>query len=517
MPSIWYENGLHAGHLDVVGFSLPGMPGIVLGHNHNIAWGISNMCADVQDLYVERLDDASHPRSYRFKDEWKELVIVEETIPVKGASPAPLKIMMTHHGPVLSDVLKNLKAPEVATLRWTALDGGRLATSILGLNKARDWSSFREALRDWNTPSLNFVYADIEGNIGYQATGRIPIRPRTDDGATPVPGWDGNHEWQGFIPFDDLPRAFNPARGFLVTANNKVVSDDYPYHIGVDFADPYRAQRITDMLAAMDRATMADMQKIQAQTFSLPASALRRYMTDLMPRTPEEERAIALVRDWDLNEEADRPGAAIFNAWYYFFLARVARSSLGDDLWNEGKQFYITLAPMIVQLMGEPDSPLFDDPKTPRVEKRDDVALQSLGDAVAWLHERLGSDPGRWRWGAIHQATFAHQPLGMSGIPVLERLFNGPSIPARGGIFAVDSALPDMEKPFAVFFGASQRMIVDLADWDRSVSINSTGQCERLFHPHRDDQIPMWEGVEYHPMVFRRAAGAPDVLTLSPR
>jgi len=170
-----------------------------------------------------------------------------------------------------------------------------------------------------------------------------------------------------------------------------------------------------------------------------------------------------------------------------------------------------------VQLMGEPANPLFDDPKTPQVEKRDDVALESLGDAVAWLRERLGSDPRRWRWGAIHQATFAHQPFGMSGIPVLERLFNGPSIPARGGLFSVDSALPDMEKPFSVFFGPAQRMIVDLADLDRSVSINSTGQCERLFHPHRDDQITMWEGVEYHPMILERAAGDRDVLTLAPR
>jgi penicillin amidase len=520
MPSIWYENGLHGGGLEVVGFSLPGIPGVVMGHNGRIAWGISNMCADVQDFYLERLDDPVRPSRYLFRGEWKDLATVEESIPVKGAPPASLKVLSTHHGPVLSDALKELKPPEVVALRWTALDGGRLATAILRLNRAGDWASFRSALSDWVTPNLNFVYADLDGNIGYQSTGRIPLRPKTDDGAAPVPGWDGEHEWQGFIPFDELPSAFNPARGFIVTANNKAVSEEYPYRLGVDFADPYRAQRITDLLAARDRATLEDMQSIQAQTYSPAASALRSYVADLQPRTAEEGQAIAVVRDWDLHEEADRAGAAIFNVWYYFLMSHVVRNALGDELWNEDKQFHITLAPMLARLMAEPDSRLFDDPQTPAVEKRDDVALQSVAEAVAWLRARLGADMRRWSWGAIHRVTFAHQPLGMSGISLLERAFNGPARPARGGTFTVDSALPSLEKPFTAVFGVSQRMIVDLAHLDGSVSVNSTGQSERLLHPHRDDQIGMWQAVEYHPMRWSRAAvaaAARDRLTLVPR
>jgi penicillin amidase len=520
MPSIWYEIGLHGGRFDSVGFSFPGAPMIIIGHNSRVAWGVTNLGPDVQDFYIEKLNDLAHPTQYEFMGEWQDLQIVPETIEIKGQSPLTLNVFLTRHGPIMNQVIGELKDAGPMALRWTALEGSYLFRAVTLINLATNWDEFRQALSYWDVPSQNFVYADIEGNIGYQSPGKIPIRVPGHQGLVPVPGWTGEYEWQGFIPFDELPSVFNPPTGFIATANNKVVPDDYPYHLAYEWAAPYRAQRITDLLAADDSITLDDMRNIQAQTYSLPAEALRPYLLAVEPEDDLQARALAQVEAWDLYNEADRPGASVYQVWYWFLVQNSLADELGADLMQEYLTYPFAHVPMMVDLMAQADSPWFDDISTPQAETRDDIVRRSLADAVAWLSERYGNAPERWEWGRLHTMSFVDQPLGQSGIGLLESLFNSKPIPARGDNFTVDAASFSFDQPFTMNHGASQRYIADLSDLDQSRTVHTTGQSGQLFHPHREDFISLWQNVEYHPMLFSREqveAHTQAHLTLVPR
>jgi penicillin amidase len=519
MPSVWYENSLHGGRLDVAGYSFPGVPLVIMGHNSRIAWGVTNLPADVQDLYIEKLDNRANPSKYEFMGKWENLTVIPETIEVKGGQPVTVNVLVTRHGPIVNDVIGSLKDAEPLALRWTALGGTRLMNAVWGLDLASNWDEFRRALESWDVPSQNFVYADIEGHIGYQSPGLIPIRTPGHQGLVPVPGWNGEYEWQGFIPFDELPRAFDPARGFIVSANNKVAPDDYPYSLAYEWSAPYRAQRITDLLSANSKVTVDDIKSLHAQTYCLPAEALRPYLQAVQPASDLETAALELVKAWDLLNEADSKGAAVYQVWYWFLV----RETLGDELSADLLSSYLTYdtshVPMMVGLMSQADNTWFDDTSTTQRETRDDIVRRSFSAAVSWLAKNLGSKPDQWKWGRLHTKTFVHQPLGQSGIGIIERLFNTKAIPARGDNFTVDAAWFDYAQPFSMSGGVSQRLIVDLGDWGNSLSVHSTGQSGQLFHPHRADMVRPWQNVEYHPLLFSRAdaeARAEGTLTLSP-
>jgi penicillin amidase len=519
MPSVWYENGLHGGRFDSVGYTFPGVPLVVIGHNGRIAWGVTNLPADVQDFYVEKLDDPAQPTRYEFQGEWRDLEVLRETIEVKDGQPEILDVLITHHGPIMNDVLGDMEDAEPLALQWTALEGTRLFHAVQHVNLATNWEEFRQALSYWDAPSQNFVYADIEGNIGYQTPGRIPIRAAGHQGLAPVPGWTGEYEWQGFIPFDELPSVLNPSTGFIVTANNKVVPDDYPYHLAYEWSASFRARRITDLLAADDSVTLEDIQDIHAQTYSMPAEALRPYLLAVQPDDDLQERALDLVKGWDLYLEADRAGASVYEAWYGFLVRNTVGDELGDDLLEEYLDYGTIHVTTMVEMMAQADSPWFDDTTTPQVESRDDIARRSLADAVAWLSERFGDDPARWTWGRLHTKTFVHQPLGQSGISPLEDLFSSKTVAARGDGFTVDAAGFSFNEPFAMGGGVSQRYIADLGDLSNSRIVHTTGQSGHLFHRHREDFIDLWQNVEYHPMISSREtaeARAEGTLTLTP-
>ena len=519
LPSVWYQVGLHGGGYDEAGFSFPGMPFIVIGHNQRIAWGITNLCGDVQDLYFEKLDDAAHPRRYQYQGEWRDLVLRREEIAVKGKPPVILTVPETLHGPIVNDAISELKGSPPTALRWPAFGGTRLIDALAALNRATDWPSFHRALEAWETPSVNFVYADVDGHIAYQSTGRIPIRAAGHQGLVPVPGWDGRSEWQGFIPYEEMPKSVDPPAGFIVTANNKVVGDDYPHYIAYDMADPYRAQRISELLEAGHRFTPADQRSIQAETAGLPVAALRPYLLAVKPAGERERKALDEVRRWDLHYEPGSAGASVYEAWYWQLLGEILGDELGPQVLTEYRTIGLSQAPSIIDLMKLPDDPLFDDRRTPAVEHRDDIVRRSLAKALAWLAERYGDDPAGWTYGKVHSVTLVHAPLGQSGIAPLERLFNSVTLPARGNAFTVDAATPDLTKPFAVVFGVSQRMIVDLSNLEGSTWVNSTGQNGQLWHPHREDQIPKWEAIESYPMRFGEGvvrSHAEGTLTLVP-
>ncbi|HSJ59367.1 MAG TPA: penicillin acylase family protein [Anaerolineae bacterium] len=518
MPSIWYEIGLHGGRFTSLGYSFPGAPGVIVGHNGRIAWGVTTLPADVQDLYVERLDEAG--TRYEFDGQWHDLEIVREIIEVKGAAPETLEVRITRHGPIVNDVVGDLAGAEPLALRWTALDGTRLFQAVVLLNLADDWDDFRDALRYWEAPSQHFVYADVAGNVGYQTPGLIPIRAAGHDGSVPVPGWTGAYEWSGYLPFDELPSALNPPAGLIVSANNKVASAAYPHHIATDWSAPFRAQRITDLLGAGDRFSADDMRAIHADTYSLPAEALRPYLLAAAPAGEQQATALSLVEQWDLYNESDRVGASIYHAWYAFLVRNTFAGEMAPDLFDTYLGFSNVHVPALIALMAHPDSLWFDDGATPAIETRDEIVKRSLDDAIAWLQAEYGDDPDGWTWGRLHPKTFVHQPLGQSGVALLEKLFSAGPIEARGESFSVDAAGFSYRRPFHMGAGVSQRMVLDLANLDASRSIHTTGQSGQLFHRHRADMIPLWENVDYHPFPFTRPAveaQAEEVLTLSPR
>ena len=402
MPSVWYANGLHGGRFNSVGFSFPGVPLILTGHNGEIAWGVTNLPADVQDLYLEKLDDPKNPTRYEFKGEWHDLEVIQETIEVQGADPVTQQVRFTRHGPLINDTFTILSNAEPLALRWTLLEGAGVFEGIVAINLATNWDEFRAALRSWGAPSQHFVYADRAGNIGYQAAGMLPARAPGHQGLLPMLGWTGEYEWQGTIDFDKLFSKFNPPEGFIATANDKVAPDSYPYTLSYEW-ESYRADRITSVLASAQRTTVEDMRTLQADTYSQSAAQLRPYLLATKPENDLQARALDLLNAWNLQSEVDQVGPAIFQVWYHFLVRNTLEDELGNILGN-----YEALAvfhmPAMVALFDQNEEALFDDTTTTESETRADILQRSLADAVVWLSEHLGNTPEQWTWGRLHDS-----------------------------------------------------------------------------------------------------------------
>ncbi len=527
MPSSWYENGLHGGRFDVVGYSFPGVPLVLVGHNQHIAWGETTLFIDNMDFYIEKLDDPETPTRYLYKDQWYDLQIIHDTYLVRGAKPVDIDILMTRHGPLLNAAMEAVsgvqQSEQPMALRWTLAEGNGLFQSLVKLNLAGNWQEFHAALSEWDLPCLNFVYADTAGNIGYHTAGRVPIRAAGHQGTVPVPGWTGEYEWRGFVPADAMLATLNPKAGYVVTANNKV-TDDTPYPLAYDWMPGFRAKRIGNLLSSKDRFSIADMQQIQADTYSLPAEAMRPYLLAIRPANSEQSQALELLKDWDLRLETDRTGASIYETWTLYTMRHLMTDLLGTNIggWYLSGNYETQMAqamPVLVNLMGDSANTAWDDPNTPVKETRDDVLQQSLTEALAWLKQNYGANPQGWTWGRLHTVSFEHNAFGKSGIPIMMRIFNSSVIPARGDQFTVSAADYNWAQPFAMVQGVAQRMILDMSNLDNSLSVVSTGQSEQVFHPHREDQMAMWQNMQYRPMPFTREAVnkyAKTTLTLTP-
>jgi len=526
MPSIWYEIGLHCDPVgpgcpyNVVGASFASAPGVIIGHNDHIAWGVTNLGPDVQDLFIERVHH-ENPNQYEYQGQWLDMEIVREEIRVAGEEePVVVNARLTRHGPIINDVVGGTEDDwafgwQPLALSWTALQPGTLMRSVLLLGKATNWEEFREALSYWDVPSQNFVYADVEGNIGYQAPGRIPIRA-SGNGSMPAPGWTGEYEWVDYVPFDELPRAFNPPEGYIVTANNAVVGSDFPYFLGMDWAPGYRARRIVELIVANSSLSLADMQVMHGDSSPVYAQDILPYLLALSNDEPRLAEALDLLRAWDGRAARDSAGAALFEAFRLHLTDLTFGDELGEQLLRRARS---TAGVALVALLADETSPWFDNVTTPRVETRDEVLLQALEEAVEELTETLGRNMNRWRWGDLHTATFENQSLGQSGIGVVEAIFNRGPVPVDGTIATVNNTSYSPNHPYGVTVVPSYRQIVDLGDFTRSVSMHTTGQSGHPYHRHYGDMIDPWRNIEYHPMLWERAdvhADAEGVLVLEP-
>jgi len=515
MPSIWYENHLQCPTLHATGVSFAGVPGVIIGHNDRIAWGVTNAFPDVQDFYVERFDP-QNPNRCEFQGQWEEAQVVREEIRVKGRDePEVLEVRVTRHGPVVSDVL----APEAGVplaLRWTAHDPGDLVMGVLAVDRAGDWAEFQEALRHWPAPSQNFVYADVEGHIGFIMPGQIPIRAR-GDGLLPVPGWDGDHEWTGFIPFEELPRLHDPADGLIVTANNRVVGPDYPHFISAEWSAGYRARRIEEALRGQDHISPADCQALHMDFTCLPADDLLPFLADLSPTDPTGQRALEVLREWDRQATPDSVGASVYEALVIHLLRQTFAPALGV---GEHLDHFLGIARMplfpIASFGGRAWETLMA-----ALRGETDVVTPDLpgafAAAVAALRDSLGPNMDAWQWGQLHQVSFDHA---MKDVPVIGRLLSRGPYPVGGDGQTLHQANFAVRWPVGpVTVSVSYRQVIDVGAWENSVSVNTTGQCGILGSRHYADQIPLWREGRYHPMLWRREdieREAEGVLILEP-
>ncbi|MCA1609709.1 MAG: penicillin acylase family protein [Acidobacteria bacterium] len=484
-PSIWYLARLEAPGIAVEGATLPGLPGIVIGHNDRIAWGVTNLEPDVQDLYLERLDPKD-PSRYLWKGQSLPFETRMEILRVRGAANVRLPVRTTVHGPVVTDVIAGadrLSAP--VSLRWTGLDpADRTGEAFLTIDEARDWTTFLAGVALLHAPGQNFVYADVDGHIGYTASGAIPIRPRSD-GLLPVSG-AGEDDWTGFIPFERLPRTLDPARGYVVTANNRVVSDAYPWPLARDWSEPYRAHRIEDRILSTPRLTREDVRAIQLDRVSYQARDVLPLLLDTRPADRLSAAALARLRGWKGDFSPDSVPASIYAAWY------AALSTMPEDELGEPAAPAVRSRFLIQSLAAE--SPWCDDVKTPRRETCAEFKSATLSRAVTLLRTRLGADQRNWRWDRLHRARFPHAAF--DGVPVLSRLFSLET--GQGGdASTVNVGAYRRDGSFRMTDGPSYREIIDLSDLPASLYVHTTGQSGNPFSAGYRNLLPMWKGGRY--------------------
>ena len=524
-PSIWYECHLSAGDIDVVGASFPGAPGIVIGHNRHVAWGLTNAISDIEDLYVEKFHP-HHPNQYEYMGKWEEAQVIREEVRVKGKKePVVEEVRVTRHGPILTSFVP-LTKPDASSnghqpqelplaLRWTGQDKHNIVSAVEQMNRATNWEEFRQGLRDWDLPPQNVVYADVDGNIGYVMAGAIPMRTG-GQGLLPSPGWTGEYEWTGYIPFEELPQTFNPEQHFIATANNRVVDDSYPYYITNEWLNGYRAQRIRDLLLSKQKLSLSDMATIQSDQYSLPAVELVPHMLKVKPSTPVETAALETLRTWNHVLSPDSAAAAIYSTFLFKLERIIFGAMLGDE--ETILQYFLGIGtsalnlqngylgrnkPMIIRLLNAHDDAWFADSVIANGPKTWDAALNSAFHAtIEDLRARLGDDVKRWRYGAIHKMTHQH-PLGM--VKAFKKIFNRGPVPFGGDIDTVNmgSSLPS--RPDVIITVPSYRQIVNLADPKASLSIHHPGQSGHPASKHYDDFIKPWLRVEHHPMLFERS------------
>ncbi|MEU8508700.1 penicillin acylase family protein [Streptomyces brevispora] len=578
LPSLWYQMGLHCRAVsatckyDVAGYTFSGMPGVIIGHNQDIAWGFTNLGADVTDLFLEKVSEDG----YQYDGKVKPFITREETIKVAGGRDRRITVRETNNGPLVSDRSGELEkvgqkapvtnaAPDRAdgygvALKWTALEPGKSMDAVFELNRAKDFTSFRAAAEHFEVPSQNLIYADTKGHIGYQAPGRIPVR-KSGDGTMPSPGWSSEYGWKKDpIPFDELPYEYDPKRGYIVTANQAVVDEDkYAHMLTKDWGYGSRSQRINDLVESKikggGKISTDDMQKMQMDNTSEIAALLVPELMKINISDKYVREAQKLLEGWDYTQESDSAAAAYFNAVWRNILKLAFGDKLPKEMRVKGECLNVPPAKssgpvdeqnrlvrecgqrapdsaqpdggdrwyqVVENLMEKPDSDWWKAPanrKDKATENREELFARAMEDARWELTAKLGKDVTTWSWGRLHQLTLKNQTLGTEGPGLLQRVLNRGPWNLGGGEAAVNATGWNAAGGYEVVWVPSMRMVVNVGDWDKSRWINLTGASGHAFSAHYTDQTDKWVNGELLDWSFgtNAVAGATkDTLTLKP-
>ncbi|MBX7150768.1 penicillin acylase family protein [bacterium] len=498
-PSTWYEMHLSGGRFDVTGFTFPGVPMIVLGNNRNIAWGFTNVMTDDADFYVETIRDGR----FLLNGKWNDLTTIYEEIKVKDSAAVLLPVSFTSHGPVISDFTKKeLRDEQAIAMRWLGHYYSNEVKAIYKLNLARDWQEFREATRYFKVPGQNVVYADNDGNIGYQCMSGIPIR-RSGNGIALLDGTTSLNDWQGIVPFEQLPYTFNPSDHYVASANNKTAGNWFPYFISNYWEHPSRVKRIHQFLKSKEKISVEDCKILQQDFYSFHAAEVAPFLLKVLSSdslfTSDEDKsgyqklyheAYLFVQHWDYVMAPDSRGAAIFNVFFQKLLKNTFEDEMGSDLFKS----FITLSNIptriTTQLLSNNTSPWWDDQKTLEKETRDAIIKKSFVESIEWLKSKIHEEPAGWKWGTLHTVTFEHL-IGKQ--KPFDRLFNVGPFSVGGNTTTVNNTEYHYnDERFNVLIGASMRRIVDFSDRLHPMTILTVGQSGQPYSDFYQDQTPMW-------------------------
>jgi penicillin amidase len=503
LPSLRYMVHLVAPGWNVAGAGEPGLPGVALGHNEHIAWGFTIFGLDQQDLYVEELNP-DNPLEYKTEVGWKKMEVQREVFLVKGAPAANVDLKFTRHGPVLWEDGKRALA-----LSWVGSEPGTAGyLASLAIDRAENWDQFESAMARWKVPSENLVYADRDGNIGEHSAGLSPIRNWT--GLLPVPG-SGNYNWTGFIPTSDLPHFFNPAEGFVATANHKMIADHYPYNVGFEWAPPYRVTRIRSVIEGAKndhhKLTVPDMELLQSDVTSLPALEFQKFVASTSLKDDVMLKSFLI---WNGRLTRESSDAALYEVWFQ----QIGRA-LGERFSKEHAAYYADLEPdTILRILTSPKKDLFGSDNSP-LTARDQLLTDTLKSARQDLIKLLGPDASQWSWGKLHTVNFRHA---LDQQPSAKTLFDLGPLSRPGDEYTVNATGASGDS-WEQNSGASYREILDTSDWDKSVAVNTPGQSGQPGSPHYSDLMPLWDAGRYFPLLYSQKAvegAANDRLMLEP-
>lgn len=510
-PAIWYENHLHCPELHATGVTIAGLPLVLIGHNEHIAWGITLAYTDCEDLYIEKFTD---PQTglYQYKDSTEQAQIIEESIKVKGQKePFVEKVFITRHGPVISEVI-DYPQHRIALQSMALLPKQPLFRAWWQLNRAKNYNDFIEALSFMSAPQLNIVFADTQGNIGYCTTGKVPVRQQ-GDGKLPAPGWTGTHEWTDTVPFMHMPHALNPDKGFIITANNRIVSGDYPYFLGDVWMNGYRANRLEALISQKNPIGLLDCMAMQTDVYCIPGKAVAEIFKAhlaVAENLPVRYRRIwYLLADWDGYLTAHTVGGTIYELVRKFAVQILLKESLGQNFLDTftGKGFDPVLKNFseymghdisaLIRILNSPDSLWLKN-----AGGKPALLQRSLTMAANWLTDRIGKHPEQWEWGKLHKFVAPHA-LGIK--KPLDKIFNSKPVPMGGdGDTPLQAGTPDNEIPNSHLVSASYRQVIDLSDFGRSLAVIPTGQSGHLSSPHYKDQTDLWLKGQLRPMLWDR-------------
>jgi len=495
-PSIWFELALSMPDLSLIGFSIPGVPGVVIGHNDKVAWSFTYAEADTQDLFVEH-QDPTDLRRFEYQNRFEAATFRRETITVKGrADPVLLDVAVTRHGPIITPVLEGEKAQ--LALRWSALDATKTVDAVLGMNRATSIDDFRRAAADFSGATLSACVADTAGHIGYMLVGRLPDRP--GDGSMPVAGWNGVSEWRGLLPADANVMVVDPPDGLILNANNRPFTSPTQAGYGGEWDPGFRYAYLKSVLDQARSADVASIARVQNDYTSLPVQRFRDAIAAGRPTTALGQQAQKIVRGWDGSLAVESTGAAIYEAWILAMCRAAFADKLGGALYDDyaanGRPTYA-----LYQLLASTTSPWFLALGDSSIVGRDALSGVALDNAAKDLSTRLGSDIAKWRWGDLHGVAFEH-PL--SAVRPLDLFLTIGPVKRAGDGYSPNNGAYSLTKPFAVRSHASERQIVDLGDLDASVSVIPTGESGQPFSKHWGDQTALWASGRYKAMALTR-------------